>query len=336
MDLYSEENVTKEIIMRPIILGLLAAFFFAFTFILNRSMDLAGGSWIWSASLRYIFMVPFLLLVVLARRNLKSLLVEMKNNPRDWLVWSFIGFVLFYGPLCFSAAYAPGWIVASTWQVTIISGSLLAPLFYETIITKNGPIQVKGKIPFKGLSLSLIILIGIILMQVEQAKYLSFIEITFGIIPIIVASFAYPLGNRKMMEVCGGRLDVFQRVLGMTIASMPFWFVLSLTGLLTVGPPTVGQSIQSGIVAITSGVIATILFFQATDLVRGSMKKLAAVEATQAMAVLFSLIGELLFLNSAFPSMIAWAGMVLVMTGMILHSLLSQRSVITSRKEASA
>jgi hypothetical protein len=322
--------------MRPIILGLLAAFFFAFTFILNRSMDLAGGSWIWSASLRYIFMVPFLLLVVLARGNLRSLLVEMKNNPRDWLVWSFIGFVLFYGPLCFAAAYAPGWIVASTWQVTIISGSLLAPLFYETIITKNGPIQVKGKIPFKGLSLSLIILIGIILMQVEQAKYLSFIEITFGIIPIIVASFAYPLGNRKMMEVCGGRLDVFQRVLGMTIASMPFWFVLSLTGLLTVGPPTVGQSIQSGIVAITSGVIATILFFQATDLVRGSMKKLATVEATQAMAVLFSLIGELLFLKSAFPSIIAWAGMVLVMTGMILHSLLSQRSVITSRKKASA
>jgi hypothetical protein len=322
--------------MRPIILGLLAAFFFAFTFILNRSMDLAGGSWIWSASLRYIFMVPFLLLVVLARKNLKTLLIEMKNNPRAWLVWSFIGFVLFYGPLCFSAAYAPGWIVASTWQVTIISGSLLAPLFYETVMTKNGPIQVKGKIPFKGLSLSLIILIGIILMQVEQANHLSFIKIAFGIIPIIVASFAYPLGNRKMMEVCEGRLDVFQRVLGMTIASMPFWCVLALTGLLTVGPPTVGQSIQSGIVAVTSGVIATILFFQATDLVRGSMKKLAAVEATQAMAVLFSLIGELLFLNSSFPTMMAWAGMVLVMVGMILHSLLSQRNTGISRKNVSA
>ncbi|ABS22278.1 hypothetical protein Bcer98_2005 [Bacillus cytotoxicus NVH 391-98] len=35
-------------------------FFFAFTFILNPAMDLQGGSWIWSASLRYYFMVPLL------------------------------------------------------------------------------------------------------------------------------------------------------------------------------------------------------------------------------------------------------------------------------------
>ena len=33
-------------------LGILSSFFFAFTFILNRSMNLSGGYWIWSASLR--------------------------------------------------------------------------------------------------------------------------------------------------------------------------------------------------------------------------------------------------------------------------------------------
>ncbi|MBY0146109.1 multidrug resistance efflux transporter family protein [Neobacillus niacini] len=322
--------------MRPILLGILAAFFFAFTFIINRSMELDGGSWIWSASLRYFFMIPPLLLLVYGRKNLKPLFVEMKNNPRSWLLWSFVGFGLFYAPICFSAAYAPGWLIASTWQITIISGSLLAPLFFETVMTQNGPIQVKGRIPFKGMAMSFIILVGIIFMQVEQASFLTPIEVLLGVIPVIIASFAYPLGNRKMMDVCGGRLDVFQRVLGMTLASMPLWIVLAIFGLFTVGPPSIGQSIQSGLVAITSGVIATILFFQATDLVRGNMQKLGNVEATQSMEVLFAIMGELILLKAAFPTALSWTGMILVMAGMVLHSYVSHKGDIPHGKKVSA
>jgi drug/metabolite transporter (DMT)-like permease len=322
--------------MRPILLGILAAFFFAFTFIINRSMELGGGSWIWSASLRYFFMIPPLLLLVYVRKNLKPLLVEMKNNPRSWLLWSFVGFGLFYAPICFSAAYAPGWLIASTWQITIISGSLLAPLFFETVMTQKGPIQLKGRIPLKGMAMSLVILLGIIFMQVEQASLLTPIEVLLGVIPVIMASFAYPLGNRKMMDVCGGRLDVFQRVLGMTLASMPLWIVLAIYGLFTVGPPSMGQSIQSGLVAITSGVIATILFFQATDLVRGNMQKLGNIEATQSMEVLFALMGELILLKAAFPSALSWTGMILVMAGMVLHSYVSHKSDIPDGKKVSA
>lgn len=53
--------------MRSILYGVLAAFFFAFTFVLNRTMELAGGSWMWSASLRYVFMVPLLACIVMFR-----------------------------------------------------------------------------------------------------------------------------------------------------------------------------------------------------------------------------------------------------------------------------
>jgi hypothetical protein len=279
-------------------------------------------------------MVPILLLLVYRRKNLKRLFVEMRNNPRAWLLWSFVGFGLFYGPICFSAAYAPGWLIASTWQITIISGSLLAPLFLETVMTPNGPVRIKGRIPMKGMAMSSIILLGIILMQVEQAESLRFREVFSGVIPVIIASFAYPLGNRKMMEVCGGRLDVFQRVLGMTLASMPLWIVLAIYGLFTVGPPSIGQSVQSGIIAITSGVIATVLFFYATDLVRGNMQKLGNVEATQSISVLFAVIGELILLNAAFPSMISWTGIMLVMTGMVLHSYVSHKGEIPNGKKS--
>lgn len=313
--------------MKSILIGICAAFFFAFTFVLNASMELSGGSWIWSASLRFIFMVPFLLCIVIMRKNLRPLLNEMRKQPGKWMLWSFVGFGLFYAPLCFASAYSPGWLIAGTWQITIISGALLAPLFFETIDTKNGPLQIRGKIPFRGLIMSLIILFGIVLMQMEHAKQLSVENLLLGVVPILVASFAYPLGNRKMMDVCEGRLDAYQRVLGMTLASLPFWFLLSLYGLFTVGLPSGGQSLQSLLVALFSGVIATVLFFMATDMVRGNMQKLAAVEATQSMEVLFALAGELLFLSIPLPSPLSWFGIVFVILGMILHSYVSNRKV---------
>jgi len=322
--------------MRPIVYGILAALFFAVTFILNRAMDLEGGSWIWSASLRYFFMVPFLIVIVLGRKNLRPLIMEMKRRPWEWLIWSTVGFGLFYGPICYSAAYAPGWLIAATWQVTIISGSLLAPFFSETVMRENGAVAVKGRIPFKGLSMSLVILLGIILMQVEQANHLSIAALLLGVLPVLLASFAYPLGNRKMMDVCGGRLDVFQRVLGMTLASLPFWIILSIYGLVTIGPPSINQAIQSGFVAVSSGVIATILFFQATDDVRGNMQRLAAVEATQSIEVLFALLGELLFLKTAFPHAISWVGIFFVMGGMMLHSYVSHKKTFTTSQNANA
>jgi drug/metabolite transporter (DMT)-like permease len=251
----------------------------------------------------------------------------MRKQPGKWMLWSFVGFGLFYAPLCFAAAYSPGWLIAGTWQITIISGALLAPLFFETIHTQNGPLQIRGKIPFRGLIMSLIILLGIVLMQVEHTKQLSLENLILGVVPVLIASFAYPIGNRKMMDVCEGRLDAYQRVLGMTLASLPFWFLLSLYGIYTAGFPSKGQSVQSLLVALFSGVIATVLFFMATDMVRGNMQKLAAVEATQSMEVLFALAGELLFLSIPLPSPLSWFGIVIVILGMVLQSYVSNRRV---------
>lgn len=321
--------------MKPIILGIFAAFFFAFTFILNHVMELSGGSWIWSASLRYFFMVPFLLLIVVMKGNFRALLKVMKEHPKTWLVWSFIGFGMFYTPLCFAAAYSPGWLIAGTWQITIISGSLLVPFFSVTIQTKEGPVKVREKIPIKGLLMSLMILLGIIFMQVEHANHLLLRELLLGVVPVIIASFAYPLGNRKMMEVCRGRLDPYQRVLGMTLASLPFWFVLSLYGLFTGDVPSGEQAFQSVLVAIFSGVIATVLFFKATEMVRGDMQKLAAVEATQSMEVLFALLGELLLLSIPIPSILSWSGMMVLIVGMILHSYVLHQKDQTHNQAAS-
>lgn len=318
--------------MKAILLGILSSFFFAFTFVLNRSMELAGGSWLWSASLRYFFMVPLLLIIVLFKGQLTPILEEIKKAPGKWMLWSFIGFGLFYAPLCFASAYGPGWLIASTWQITIVSGSLLAPLFYESIKTKNGVIQVRGQIPYRGLLMSMIILAGVVIMQFEHAASISLQDMLLCVIPIIIASFAYPLGNRKMMNVSGNRLNAYQRVLGMTIASLPFWILLAVIALIQTGPPSSGQVYQSGLVALFSGVFATVLFFAATDLVKNNMTKLGAVEATQSFEVLIAVAGEVLILSAPLPSSASMAGMALVIIGMALHSYVSSlKSTVKSK-----
>ncbi len=302
--------------MKEIALGILASLFFAVTFILNHAMEMQGGSWLWSASLRYFFMLPFLLAIVFYRKGFSPLTNEMKNKPRAWLLWSFVGFVLFYAPLTFAAAFYPGWLVSGTWQFTIVAGVLLAPLFVSVIAGKT----VRQKIPLISLLISCVILVGILLIQVPQAQSAPTKNLLLGILPVVIAAFAYPLGNRKMMEICGGRIDTFQRVLGMTIASMPAWIIMALYAVLTVGLPSLNQVLQSLLVGISSGVIATILFFIATDRVREHQGKLAAVEATQSTEILFVIIGEVLLLNIAFPDPIALAGLGIIIVGMLLHS----------------
>jgi len=314
--------------LKSIILGILASSFFAMTFILNRAMDLSGGSWVWSAVLRFVFMVPFLLVIVGLRGDLKGLLSELSAKPLTWLTWSSVGFGLFYAPICFAAAYGPSWLVASMWQITIVAGSLLVPFFSDVIETPEGTKTVRQRIPVKGLFISLIILVGIAVMQIEQAKHLSTTEVVIGIVPVIFAAFAYPLGNRKMRAVCEGRLDTYQRVLGMTLASLPFWLILSVYGLASAGSPSFSQTVQALIVAVSSGVIATLLFFYATDITKGDVHKLAAVEATQSGEVIFALMGEIFLLRGKMPSIMSVAGMSLVIIGMVLHSFASQSKSI--------
>ncbi|GAA3330363.1 hypothetical protein GCM10020331_082590 [Ectobacillus funiculus] len=78
--------------------------------------------------------------------------------------------------------------------MTIIAGILLTPLFYKRV---NGG-RVRERMPLKGFSMSLIIFFaGVMFMQVEHASALGIKEALGCIVPVMIAAFAYPLGNRK-------------------------------------------------------------------------------------------------------------------------------------------
>ncbi len=291
-------------------LGLLAAFFFAFTFLLNRSMHLSGGSWVWSASLRYLFTFPIFALLVARKGGFSRVHGAIRQRPIAWLLWSTVGFGLFYAPITFAGDHGESWLIAASWQVTIVMGMLLAPLFRQRIALKN-------------LGAAAVILAGVFLLQANNIRSLQLGSVAATLVPILVAAVSYPLGNRKMMALCAGELTTIERVYGMTLCSLPFWIALAGYGLVSKGLPSASQTLQSLGVALFSGVVATLLFFRATDLVKSSQRQLAVVESTQSFEVLFTLLGGVFVLKDAPPDKLGYLGVGLIVAGMVLSSLAS-------------
>lgn len=300
------------IMKKALIYGILGSLFFAFTFIFNRSMNLEGGYWLWSACLRYIFTLPIMWLLVKRERGLRPVMAEIRKKPLDWIIWSTVGFGFFYMPLTMASIYGESWFVAATWQLTIVMGILLTPVFGKPV-------------PLKNLAFAGVILAGIFLLQLSHLNNMNIHGMSAALLLIIIGAVSYPLGNRKMMDYCPDNMTTIQRVFGMTLCSMPFWLLLSLYALAQSGPPSYGQTVQSFIVALFSGVIATVLFFEATNLVKANQKQLALIEATQSGEVLFTLLGGILFLSDSMPTAAGFIGIAVIVLGMIGNSFASAK-----------
>jgi drug/metabolite transporter (DMT)-like permease len=312
--------------IRLVTLGIISALFFSSTFVLNRAMSLAGGHWVWTASLRFGFMLIFLFLILFITRGRKALSEVVAVFMKYWRFWVLagsIGFGVFYALISFSAAYAPGWIVATTWQTTILATPIVLVFFGR-------------KVPTQGLLLTGLIFSGIVLVNIEHAAATSPITMLSGALPVFVAAFAYPIGNQMVWEARLGenpRLphiqdpileNGFARVLLLTMGSVPFWI-----GLLffTAPPsPSTGQLFSTALVALFSGVIATTIFLYARHLCLQAYD-IAAVDATQSMEVVFSLVGEIVFLLVALPGGLGLAGVGLTLVGLIAYMLMQNRAL---------
>lgn len=140
----------------------------------------------------------------------------MRAHPWVWLTWSGIGFTLFYVCLTWAAAFAPAWLLAGTFQLTVIAGMLLAPLLYR---------DARSRLPKRALALGGVIVWGVAIMQgahfhgqLDRHAWLALAGVT-------VAAFLYPLGNRAILlhlERTDEASNATQRVFGMTLASQPY------------------------------------------------------------------------------------------------------------------
>lgn len=310
---------------KALIYGLISSLFFSSTFILNREMATGDFAWQWTAALRFLIMLPLLFVMLSKNQAYLPVLRSIRANVFSWILWSCVGFGLFYTSLCYAASFGPAWLIAGALQITIPAGALLTPFFLAPSLVNGEIKQVYHKIPVKLLWTGLLIMLGVALMLVHDATSVSFLMVLGVIIPVGVAAFAYPLGSRKILFKHGHNLNTLQRVFGMTLCSMPVWLCLSGFELSQGNLPPLSQVIQSGIVAIFSGIIATMLLFEAANMVKANLSQLAVIEATQAGEVVFTLIGGVVLFNDGLPDAYGWIGIGLVLVGMIINSLVVRK-----------
>lgn len=290
-------------------LALLSALFFTMTYVLNRASASGGGHWAWLAGLRYLITLPLMLPLMRFQGGMGPVWRAIAAHPWAWLRCAGIGFVLFYVLLSFAASSGPSWLIAGSFQFTVIAGMLCAPLLYR---------DARRRIPPAGLAVAALILVGVLLMQFGHASGALDRAAWIALGCVLVSAVAYPLGNRLLLlhlERTGEALNATQRVFGLTLASQPMWWLVAAYAAVVAGPPSMPQVWLAAGVALSAGVVATILFFQATGMVRDQPLALGAVEAMQGAEVVFAVLLGVLLLGEAWPRGSALAGAMVVVAG---------------------
>ncbi|MCW4579347.1 multidrug resistance efflux transporter family protein [Gluconacetobacter entanii] len=293
-------------------IGLLAAALFSITFVLNCAMSLGGGHWVWSASLRYFDMALLLVAWLLVRRGphyLGAVLRLFRARLGFWLLAGGIGFGVFYACCCFAADHAPGWIVAATWQLTILATPFVLRAFGI-------------RVPLRGLVFLGLIFLGVLTLNLQRAASgVGMAQILAGVVPVMVAAVAYPVGNQLLNRAkhAGDEASVLladpvAAVLLLTLGALPVF--LGLVLCVRPPPPDAAQVGATALIALVAGCLATTLFLYARNLSNDPLR-IAAVDATQAAEVAFALLGEMFVLGAAPPDLPAWLGLVAVMGGLV-------------------
>ena len=132
-------------------------------------------------------------------------------------------------------------------------------------------------------------------------------------------SFARALAGKP--DVVGKRARYLVRELGRTPIA---WH--------EAGAPSMSQVWLAAGVALSAGVIATILFFQATGMVRNNPVALGAAEAMQAAELLFAATLGALFLHEAWPQGRALLGAVVVTAGIVAFAIVVARPAAGSTR----
>lgn len=300
-------------------LALAAALFFTSTYVLNRAIANDGGHWAWSAALRYFWTLPLLLPLMPWQGGTAPVHAAIRAHPRAWLRCSAIGFLLFCCCLTYAADSAPAWLVAGSFQLTVIAGMLLAPFLYR---------DARRRVPWPALALGGVVFGGVLLMQFGHFEGALDRAGWIALAAVVVGAFAYPLGNRLLLlhlERSGESLNATQRVYGMTLVSQPGWVLIAIFAAWQAGLPAASQLWLAGGVALGSGVIATVLFFQATGMVRDNPAALGAVEAMQGAEILFATALGVAWLGEPWPRGGAALGAALVFGGIVALGVLAGR-----------
>jgi len=310
-------NTSSRQIFIAILLGIISTFFLSVGFIVNSVTAFRGNNWAWTASLRYLMLMPLLAVIVLLNGKLSASLKAFRAAAGTFLIWGNLGFGIFYGLLVYACQLAPGWLVSASFQTTIIAGLLLESFLYK---------KRRSDIPRKIYLLAFLLSAGVFIMQGEKFSNMQNSGAAWlSIFIAIIAAFLWPLGSRELMRSLEKKqinLDPTQRVLGMTLGSLPVLLILAVYGYSRSGLPPALQVETSLAAVVFSGVFGTVMFYKAMQIVKHNVIARATVEATQVSGILFTLMGEVIFRGMSWPGFYGQLGFGVILVAFSLYVIL--------------
>lgn len=311
--------------LKTLSIGVGASILLSSTFLINRLMGTGGGNWMWMGSLRVL--VVFILLTVywFVTGVGANVLTLLSRHRLLWLTAGTLGFGVSYAVVCFLAHLLPAWVVATGWQMNVLISPLVLRLFGRSV-------------PRKGVALSAMIFLGIMLVEMGRAATdhpLSFL--LERILPFAVIAITYMVGNQLLKECLQGRSvgpfhpvneplasSGFVQIYLMTTGAIPFWIILLIVSACAGGPlyPTPTEILGATGIAVCSGILGMGFYYHARHRARADAYQIAGVDATIAVQVVATLAIELVFLSGSWPNMSGWIGLTLVAVGLVLYPFL--------------
>lgn len=295
-------------------IGLISALFFSAIFLINRSIAIEGGHWYWSASLRFIYTILFLTVGFIAFKGFdyfKKVIEEYIFHFRFWSISGSFGFGLFYSLICYASYFSPAWVIATTFQFTILASLFVISFFGQ-------------KLSKKVWATTFVVFIGVTLVNISHFDISDTNLLLLGFLPVLISSFSFPIGNQMVWEEKekrknnDGDISIiknnFVKIFLLTLGSFPFWIILYF--ITDSGVPSSGQYINVAFITLLSGIIASSLFLYARSLCN-TPKKLVLVDSSQSGDVFFALLGEMIFLGVGVPNSMGLIGISITIIGLL-------------------
>ncbi|UFA49976.1 multidrug resistance efflux transporter family protein [Deinococcus radiophilus] len=122
--------------------------------------------------------------------RLRELWALFWRQPGFWTLAGSVGFRAFYALVCFSAAYASGWVVAATFQFTVVASLLVLALFGQ-------------RFPRRVMLYAVLVFAGVCLVNFSELHgrpSVGISDLLLGAVPALIAAFCYPLGNQLVWQ----------------------------------------------------------------------------------------------------------------------------------------
>jgi hypothetical protein len=241
-----------------------------------RQRQRRAGTGLGRGSLRYLITLPLLLPLMPVLAGMAPRGARCARIPGSWLRCSAIGFVVFYMLLAYAAAERDRpWLVAAVSSSPSVAGMLCAP----SAVSRCAPQRCRRprsawRAHPRGVAAAAARACA---GALDRAAWIA-------LAGVLGSRRCTRSANRLLLlhrNARANRSPRGQRVFGMTLASQPMWWLVSAYAWQQARRAADSQVWLAAGVALSAGIIATILFFQATGMVRDLPAALGAAEAMQ-------------------------------------------------------